>query len=128
LAAVHEHDQAPGKSDSREERQARRAPEAPVPKLQQAVGNRALGRMLQRMQTAEAVDSLEKSLKPGVLGAEQQVANTLTSFSHDAIGLDKVAVDFEKKTKEPLARKIDGVGRRPPGFFPGISGEKAGGS
>jgi hypothetical protein len=123
---MHEHEQSPAQSPSQAEREARGAPQAPAQALQAAVGNRAMARMVQRMETSEAVDALEKSLAPGVLGAERQVISTMAAFSSDPIGFDKVGVDFEKKTKEPLAPKIEHTVPPPKGFFPGISGEKAG--
>ena len=118
---MHEHDQEPGQTSAQDERTPARAPQAPVQALQQAVGNRALGRMLQRMETNDAVEALEKSLAPGVMGAEQVVASTLTNYARDPVGRDKVAIEYEKKVEQPLSPGLDPV---PPGFFKGISGEK----
>ena len=118
---MHEHDQAPGQTSAPDERSPARAPQAPVQALQQAVGNRALGRMLQRMETNDAVEALEKSLAPGVLGAGRVVSDTLTAFSRDPVGRDKVAIEYEKKTEQPLSTSLEPV---PPAFFKGISGEK----
>jgi hypothetical protein len=117
--AEHDHAAAPGPA----ERAARPAvqPQAPVQALQKAVGNRGLARVLQRMETNDAVDSLEKALKPGVMGAEGIVAGTLANYSRDPVGRDKVAIEYQKKTETPLAPDLPPT---PPGFFTGISGEK----
>jgi hypothetical protein len=119
---VHEHDEAPGQTSAQDERAIQRAaPQAPVQALQRAVGNRAMGQMLQRMETNEAVELLEKATAPGVVGAERVVANTLTNYARDPIGRDKLAIEYEKKVEKPLAPSAEPV---PPGFFKGISGEK----
>ena len=122
---MHEHEQSPAQSPSPGERAAARGVQAPAQALQQAIGNRALGRALQRMEATDAVEPLEKALGAGVLGAQRQVVETMTAFSGDPVGFDKVHVEYEKKTEAPLAPAIEGlVGPR--GLFPGISGETAG--
>ena len=70
---------------------AARAAGAARPGLPAAIGNRAMGRVVARMETADAVDALSTSLAPGVLGAEQRVADTMTAYSHDTKGFGEVA-------------------------------------
>ena len=89
--------------------------------LQRAVGNRAMGQVLQRMETAEAVESLEKSLAAGVMGADRQVVETMTAFSADVSGFDKVSTEYEKKTETPLPPALEGRVDPPAGWYPGIS-------
>jgi hypothetical protein len=101
--------------------------------LQRAVGNRATARALQRMEVADAIEPLEKSMAAGVLGAEHRVADTLAAFSMNNSDYDKVAIEYEKKTEAPMMPARDALqgaggerakGTTPTGFFPGISGEK----
>src|SRR3954469_15691846 len=100
--AMHEHDQP--KTESSEPAAAPPAARA-LPAgmaLQRAVGNRAMGQILQRMEVADAVDSLEKAMGAGVMGAERVVADTLTAFSSNASDFDKVAIEYQKKTEHPM--------------------------
>jgi hypothetical protein len=101
--------------------------------LQRAVGNRATARALQRMEVADAIEPLEKSMAAGVLGAEHRVADTLAAFSMNNSDYDKVAIEYQKKTEAPMMPARDALqgaggqraqGTTPAGFFPGISGEK----
>ena len=101
--------------------------------LNSAIGNRAMSRMVQRMEATEAVDALEKATAPGVLGAERQVLTTLTAFSMDNAGFDKVACEYQKKTKMPLRPTVSRLhtddghragGATPKGFYESVSGEK----
>jgi hypothetical protein len=97
-----------------------------APSLPSAIGNRAMTRMVARMEAADAVDAFAESLAPGVMGAEQRVVDTMAGLSHDVEGFDKAATDFEKKTKAPLAPSLSAVppaaAQVPEGWYPGISG------
>jgi hypothetical protein len=82
-----------------------RPPAAAVPAptgLAARVGNRAMARAVARMESKEAVEALAASLAPGVLGAEQRVADTLTAFRHDDAGFEQVGKDYERQVKAPL--------------------------
>jgi hypothetical protein len=118
---MHEHDEARTQSSEPPARQGSRGGQ-PL-SLPQAIGNRAMSRMVQRMETAEAVDALDAATKPGVMGAGRQVASTLAAFARDPVGYDKVAIEYQKKTEQPLAPKVADV-PKPAAFFPTISGEK----
>ena len=120
---MHEHDEAKTQSSEPPAKQGPRGGAQSPLSLPSAIGNRAMSRMIQRMETAEAVDALEAATKPGVLGAQRQVASTMAAFSRDPSGFDKVSIEYQKKTKEPLAPKVQDV-PKPPGFFPTISGDK----
>jgi hypothetical protein len=106
------------------------APRAPsgrgaaAPRLPPAIGNRAMARVVARMEAGEAVDALAESLAGGVLGAEHRVIDTLTAFSADSAGFDKVATDYEKKAKAPLPPALDQAAGAteliPDGWYPGI--------
>jgi hypothetical protein len=100
---------------------------APLP---QAIGNRAMARVVARMEASEAVDAFAESLASGVMGAEQRVVDTMTALSSDTEGFDKTATDYEKKTKAPLAPSLSQVPRAeaqiPEGWYPGISGSGGG--
>jgi hypothetical protein len=106
---MHDHDQAPAQAAPAGARTAGRAAEPPAAALQRAAGNRAMGRMLQRMETADAVESLEKSMSAGVMGAERAVLDTLTAFSADPAGFEQVASEYEKKTEAPLAQAVEAL-------------------
>jgi hypothetical protein len=96
------------------------------PSLPSAIGNRAMTRMVARMEAADAVDAFAESLAPGVMGAEQRVVDTMTALSHDTEGFDKASTDYEKKTKAPLAPSLSSVppaaAQVPEGWYPGIAG------
>src|SRR4051794_22865116 len=94
---MREHDAA------KQDAPGRAARGAAVPQgLPSAIGNRAMTRMVARMEATDAVDALKESLAPGVLGAEHRVIDTMTAFSADTAGFDKVATDYEKKAEAPL--------------------------
>lgn len=120
------------------EREHQAAPQGPQPARPQPaaptathlagkVGNRAMAQMLARMETTEAVEMLEQSLAPGVLGAERPVVDTLTAYSANTADFDKVAKDFEKKVEKPLVPELKRVpgalDQVPDGWYPGIGGE-----
>jgi hypothetical protein len=118
---MREHDAAP-KAAAPAPPSARSA--TPPTQLPQAIGNRAMGRMLARMETTEAVDALAESLASGVMGAEHRVIDTMTAFSSDTAGFDKVSEEYEKKTKTPLEPGLHQVPGAPElipgGWYPGI--------
>ena len=93
--------------------------------LPQAIGNRAMSRIVARMEASEAVDAFAESLAPGVMGAEHRVIDTMTAFSADTGGFDKVSKDYEKKAKAPLPPALEQAPGAssliPEGWYPGIS-------
>jgi hypothetical protein len=119
---MQEHDEAKTQSSEAPARQARSASSQPL-SLPSAIGNRAMARLVQRMEVSDAVEALDTATKPGVMGAQRQVASTMAAFGRDANGFDKVAIEYQKKTEQPLAPKVESV-PEPPGFFPTISGEQ----
>jgi hypothetical protein len=131
---MHERDAKAAEQTAQADAAARAAAPPAAIALQRAVGNRAMAQALQRMETNEAVEALEKSMAAGTIGGEHVVANTLASFSMDAGGYDKVAIEYQKKTKLTMQPAVDSLppgdlgdrarGSRAPGFFPTISGEK----
>jgi hypothetical protein len=118
-----EHEAAPKAPQS-----ARQPPSAPTATdLAGKVGNRAMARMLSRMEATEAVEMLEQSLAPGVVGAERPVIDTLTAFSANTGDFDKINTDFEKKVEKPLLpelQRVPGATEQiPEGWYPGINGQ-----
>src|SRR5688572_24895607 len=122
---MHEHDHAESRDGSRPPAAPAARPAPAALALQRAAGNRAMNQVLSRMEASEAVDRLEQALGAGVMGAEQQVVDTLQTFSHDAGGFDKVSADYEKKTEQPLVPSLPEAAQalQPDGWYPGISGE-----
>ena len=103
----------------------RRATARPAAGLPAAVGNRALGRMLARVEAEDAAKALAGALAPGVLGAGRQVLDTMTALSHDPAGFDATATAYAQQAKAPLPPALDAVpgaaGLVPDGWVPGSS-------
>src|SRR4051812_36184388 len=115
---MREHDAAAAKPDVR----AKRAAAAPPQGLPQAIGNRAMTRVVARMEATDAVDALKESLAPGVLGAEQRVLDTMTALQSDTETFGTVAKDFEQQAQAPLPPALGQVtgaaGMIPEGWIP----------
>jgi len=73
--------------------------------LQRAAGNRAVARSLQRMEAAQAAETLEQALATGVYGAERQVTETLRPFAADTAGYAELAEAYEQRTETALTRR-----------------------
>ena len=70
--------------------------------LPAAIGNRAMTRMVARLEASAAVDALKDSLAPGVLGAERRVVDTMVAMSEDPKTFGDVAKDYQQKVEAPL--------------------------